>query len=143
MSEPALASAYRAIRARLGAGGEPWGARVYGDVIPAGAEWPVVTYFWSGGGERYTRRTPDANLVITVKAISESQAEAFTLAGRIAALLNDSGEADYRNDALTAGSEWRILSVSQEDAVHLVEMWAGAQPLYHEGARYRFIMEEV
>lgn len=141
MAEPALAAAYRAVKARLSGGGEPWDGRVYGDVIPPGATWPAVSFFWSGGGEANRRRTQDAELVLTVKAISESQAEAFTAAERISVLLNDNGQTEVTSGYLNGGDDWYILTCTQEDAVHLVEMFAGAAPIYHEGARYRLIME--
>lgn len=141
MAETALAAAYRAIRARLASGGEPWGASVFGDVIPASAVFPVVTFFWSGGGEANNRRTQDAELVFTVKAVSYAQDEAFGMAARLSALLNDAGQTDDANDHLNGGADWYILTCTQEEAVHMVDMWAGAQPVYHEGHRFRLYME--
>ena len=141
MTDTALAAAYRAIRARLAGSGLSWAGRVYGDVIPASVELPVVTYFWQGGGEANFRRNQDAELVIIVKAVSYTQAEAFSMAAEIAALLNDKGHTDDADDHLTASGGWTILTCTQELAVHLVDMWAGAQPVFHEGHQYRLVME--
>jgi hypothetical protein len=141
MAETALAAAYRAVRSRLAGSGEPWGTQLYGDIIPAAAEFPLVSFFWSGGGEYNGRRKVAAELVLTVKGVAYTQAEAFTLAARIATLLNDGGLYDDSADHLYGGADWDILTCTQEDAVHIVDMWSGALPIFHDGARYRLVME--
>lgn len=137
----ALEAAYKAIRARLASQSELWGAAVFSDVIPATAEFPVVQFFWSGGGEANGLKKQDADLVITVKCVAESMSDSMTGAARISALLNDKGENDDASDHLNGGSAWRILTCTQEEHVHLVDMWAGAQPIYHDGHRFRLVME--
>lgn len=141
MAETALAAAYRAIHARLAGGNEAWGTSVYADVVPAGASFPLVTYFWTGGGDVNGRRGQDAELMIAVKAVSYSQPEAFTLAARISELLDNHGITDNSADSLNGGNDWYILTCTQEEAIHQVDLWSGTRPIYHAGARYRLVME--
>lgn len=137
--EAALQALYRTIYARLTRPGEVWGSKVYADLAPASVERPYVVYFWAGGGEANTRRHPDAELLLTVKIISERQVEAFQGGARLSALLNDAGVYDT-DDPLDGGPDWIICTTSQERAVHLVELIDGAR-VYHEGFQLRVIME--
>ncbi len=139
MSEPAVAAAYRAIRQRLTATSELWGQNAFPDLAPAKASKPFVVFNWTGGGEINERRIQDASLLVTVKCVAATLQEAFSGAGRISALLND---ADLSDDVLEPGSEWAILNVNQERAVHLVENVDGQQ-IYHHGAIYRMRLERV
>ena len=140
MSESALAAAYRAIRTRLTANtnNELWNERAYPDLAPASAARPFAVFFWSGGGEANRRRAQDAELRITVKVIADSLAEAFTGANRLSSLLNDADLGSV--SPLDGGASWDILSVTQERAVHLVEMVDG-QAIYHAGAVFRIKLE--
>lgn len=137
--EAALQALYRAIYARLSRPGALWGSRVYADLASANAQRPYVVFFWAGGGEANTRRHADAELLLTVKIISERQAEAFQGVGRLAELLNDAGVYDSA-DPLDGGPDWVICTMTQERAVHLVELVDGAR-VYHEGFQLRVVME--
>lgn len=140
--ETAVAAAYRAIYTQLTSGTGLSGVSVYADIVPAGIDPPFVAFFWSGGGEVNRRRSQDAELVFTVKAVSYNQVDALDKAAAISSLLNDKGVQDTtEGEALEAEPLWEILVSSQEDAVHFVEVWAGAQPVYHAGARFRLVME--
>lgn len=140
MAEPALAAIYRAVRQRLTASAELWGQQVYPDQAPGGVERPYVVYFWSGGGELNAIVGQDAEIVLTVKVVADSLAQAFTGAGRISALLNDADGASA--SPLNGGTDWTIIHVQQEQVVHLVETVNTTQ-IYHEGARFRFYAEAV
>lgn len=139
----ALAAAYDALRTRLIAGAEPWNDRAYQGRAPAGTAYPYVVYFWSGGGEDNRTRKRDANLMITVKAVAKTIGQALSAADRIDALLNDHGLYDNAGDSLVNAKGWYILTITQEGAFELVETFAAADDTYHQGGRYRFIMEEI
>jgi hypothetical protein len=144
MTDTALQAAYRAIRVRLiGNGVEPWGNRVYLSLGPQGAAYPYVIQFWSGGGALNAVKARDANLVISVKAVSNNDEAAMLAASRIAALLDDSGEYDDVDDYLYGGATWRILTITEEDTIFLPIR--GAAPdediIWQVGARYRLRME--
>ena len=142
MSEHALAALYRAIVARLKAGGA-WGNRVYPTAAKAGTEYPFVVYFLHGGGERNAIRGRDAEIVVVVKVVSDNMGEALQCAYDIDALLNDAGLQDDATDHLEpgGGSEWKILTVTGEEHIQYTEMFANATPVYHAGGRYRIVME--
>jgi hypothetical protein len=141
MPTPALAALYDAVYDRLvGDGSEDWANRVHPDLAPSGTARPHVVYGFAAGGELNESVAQDAGIVLTVKALSLTLAEAFTLAGRISELLNDADKS--RANALSGGAEWSISHCSQEQALHLVELVDG-QWVYHEGARYRFRMERI
>lgn len=143
MSETALAALYRAVVARLdGVADKVWADRVYTDAVAEGTAYPYVWIFWSGGREANLLQRRDADQVLTIQCVSESLEQAFAGAEQIADALNDHGEQDTGNDdALYGGAYWHILSVTEEDTIHLHAPFAGAAPIFQCGARYRFIME--
>jgi len=144
VSEKAFAAAYRATTLRLDAvSGRVWGDRVYTDHVPANTEYPYVWVFWSGGGELNWLRARAASLMLTVQCVSLSLAEALAGAEQIAQALNDHGAQDDSADHLNGGPYWSILTVTEEDTIHLYAPYAGAIPIYQHGARYRYIMEEI
>jgi hypothetical protein len=140
VSEIALAALYRAVGLRLSNGSAIFADRAYADYSESD-EYPYVIYFWSGGGEVNHTRRRDAEIVLTVTAISEKLGDAQIAAQQISDLLNDSGEYDDPADYLYGGTFWRILTSTEEDAIHTLDMFSGAVPIYHVGARYRFVME--
>lgn len=140
MAETALAALYRAVGRRLVENPELWGDRAYPDLAPEGSGRPFVLYAWAAGGELNQLVKQDAEIVLTVVCAANTLAQAFTAAGRISALLDD---ADISSTlALDGGAAWQILSVNQEQIVHLVERVDGAW-VYREGHRFRFRMEAV
>lgn len=139
--ETALRNVYKALETRLSDSGEPWGSHAYMAQAHENAPYPYVVYFWAGGGEANRRRHQDAELVIIVKAVSDNAGEAFDCAARIAELLNDHGTQDNAADYVYGGSEWEIMTVTQEETLHLHEQFANTKALTHAGARYRFVME--
>lgn len=141
MAETAIAALYRAVKQTLTASpGEVWGGKVFPDLAPSGTEKPYVVYSWAGGGEINARRVQDAEIVLQIKIVTETLAQAFSGAGRISTLFND---ADYSSAAaLNAGSEWAVLNVKQETIVHMIETVDGRQ-IYHAGHRFRFRMERI
>lgn len=144
MAEIALQAAQKAIFARLTADPlEPWGNRVRASLAKPNTDYPYVIYFWSGGGEVNRIKARDSVLRMGVKCISPKMAEAMRGAGRIADLLNDSGYLDDPDDYLYGGSDWVILSITEEEAIYLPEQTADTITAYHVGAFYRFEMEAV
>jgi hypothetical protein len=137
--ESPLAAAYRAVRSALVVPGAVWGTRVYRSTAPEGVTRPYVVYFWSGGGETNRVLAQDATLVVTVKVVAESYAEAATGAAQIAERLNDQGR--YRAATLDGGTDWHVLGCSQEELFEFDELFGGQVTLYHQGARFRLVME--
>lgn len=140
MSEHPIAAAYRAVyRRATESSGEIWGDRAYPDRAPSGTERPYLIYFHGAGGELNARKIEDAELVLIIKGVSSSMAEAFAMAARIDALFNDQGQYDT-STPLDGGAEWSILTTKRELMVHLVEQVDGQQ-VYHTGAQFRVRME--
>ncbi len=138
MAETALSALYRAVRRSLTATGEVWGLRVHPDLAPAGTERPHVVSSWAGGGEVNGLVKPDAEIVLAVQVYAETQAQAFSGAARLSALLND---ADLGSaTALDGGADWDVLNCNQEGIIHLVESVDGLW-VYREGHRFRFRLE--
>lgn len=138
MAETALAALYRAVGQRLVSGGDVWGQNAKPDLMTAGVARPYVLYAWAAGGEVNGLVKPDAEIVLTVQGFADSLAQAFTIAGRISALLND---ADLSSASpLNGGADWDILNVKQEQAIHLLEL-IDSRWVYRAGHRFRFRME--
>lgn len=147
MAEAALAALYRAVYNRLVASGDVWGSRAYPDLAPAKilvsglltpTPRPYTIFSWAGGGEINQLIKQDAEIVLTIKGVSETLTEAFAIAGRISALFDDQDAGDPT--ALSGAPDWQIIHVNQEQIVHLVE-GVDATWIYHAGHRFRFLME--
>lgn len=142
MNETALQVVYKAIAARLTTSGEIWGNRVRASVVKADTPYPYVVQFWAGGGQVHMTTGRDAELVIGVKCVSDKLADAMQGAARIATRLDEHGRQDDATDYLVSGTEWDILSITEEETLYLVEQDApDTIPIYHVGAFYRFVME--
>lgn len=140
MAQVAQEALYEAVARRLIAGAELWGQKAHPDIAPAKTARPYVVYSYAGGGELNARVVQDAEIVLTIKIVSDKLEQAFTGSARLSELFND---ADYGSAAaLDAGATWLVLHVKQEGIVHLVENVDGGQ-VYHAGHRFRFRMERA
>lgn len=139
-SETALAALYRAVKSRLSEGGELWDTRVHADVIPAKVVRPYVIFFVSGGSESNDLVEADASYQLTIKGVADTMQASLQMAARLSALLNDQGTQDRPTTALDAGDEWEITTSTQGRTVHLVEQFSNAQPIYHDGHVFDFVM---
>ncbi len=140
MAEAALAALYRAVQQQLTEESEVWGVKVFPDLAKGGTAKPYCVFSYAGGGEINARVVQDAEIVLQVKIVTDTLAQAFAGAGRISARLND---ADYSSsEVLNGGADWLILNVKQEGIVHMIETVDGAQ-IYHAGHRFRFRMERA
>jgi len=138
--EAALAGLYRALALYL-PGDVLIADRVYPDEVPAGVVRPYWVFFFVSGGESNDVHRQDAEFVLTVKCVAETLAQSLDGAGRISNKLNDAGRQDGAAAPIPGTSEWDILTVTQERTVHIVEKFEKAQPIYHDGNQYRFVME--
>lgn len=121
-----------------------WGERVYHDAAPRGVAYPYVVFFVAGGGELNLHRTPDAEIVVSVKAVADNLAVAFECAARIQDLLNDRGASDIRAGLPDAPGGWLIISSTQGLDISLVDyVDQSDKRIYHEGAQYEFFMQKV
>lgn len=141
MREDALGALYKAVRTRLSAANETWGnagtsSRAYADLAPAGVVRPYVVFSMAAGGELNASVKADAQFVIVIKAIvEEDAATAMSCAARIAELFNDQD-----GGALSAGADWTIINILQQQRVAYIEMVDGKR-LHHSGHRFRVRME--
>lgn len=136
--QTAMAAAYQVLRSQL-VGSVTCGDRVYAELAPAGVEKPYIVVFSLAGGEIHRTQTADASLLFGVKCVAKTMGDAMDGAGWIKARLNDRGRQD--DAPLPAVADWYVTTTTEETAISLVEMFEGAQPIYHQGAQYRLIME--
>lgn len=142
MTEHALKAVYRGLRNRLvGDGNYAYNQNVRASLVKASTPYPYVVYFWSGGGALNETTTKDAMYRIGVKAVSEKLAEAMNAAAQISDLLDDKGEAESPSDYVNGGDDWKILTVTEEDSIYLVEQPPDTITVYHVGAFYRFHLD--
>jgi hypothetical protein len=122
--------------------------RVYKDIGGSDATYPYVVYNFAGGGDDNVRKgKKTANILIQVKCVSDDSLQSLTGASQIDTALDDGGYQDSATEtsALDTAAQtlgWRICTVTAEDLVTLTELFANADPNYHDGKIYRFIMEE-
>lgn len=138
MTDTAQAALYAALKTRLRSDSEPWGQKAFADLAKAEATKPYVVYALGGGGELNDVVREDGEFVVLVKCVAETQLAAFAGAARIKTLLNDADRS--KAGALDGGTDWYILTSTQERVIHAVETESGRQ-YYHSGAYYRFRME--
>lgn len=143
MSESPVYAAQAAIRDRLIAADGPWGNRVRWSEGLSGWPFPYVVLVFGGGAEQNRWRAPDVEIVIVVKAISDSAEAASEASALIADALNDRGRYDSGGDYLNGGASWDIKTVSREDFVSYTEPITETKTLFHEGARFRLVMEAI
>ena len=120
-----------------------WGERVYADVVPAGVVRPYVVYFVVSGGEdnvRGDRR--DASYVVTIKCVGERLVDSLQGARQLVERLDDHGVQD-RSGVLIDPAGWTITTITADRAVHVVERFEGAIPIYHDGHQFIIVMEAV
>jgi hypothetical protein len=142
MSMADLDALFRAVRTKLIASPQTTvESRVYTDVAPESAARPyIIVSRVSGGAE--PSRLEQAEYVLQVKAVADDYDTAATLAGEIADRLDDQGTQDRGVvTPLDGGVDWIIVSSTRGLAVQLTEQFAGKQPIYHFGYRFRFRME--
>lgn len=140
MTRSALASLYAAVRRAL-LNDEEWANRVFPDVVPAEIARPYAVLFWVAGGEDNQTKRQDARITLTVKCVADNMGASMRGAGRISELFNDQGSQDGGN--IAGDGNWLITTITQGRIVHLVEMFEGAQPIYHDGHQFEFDMERI
>ena len=143
MSEPAIQACYKAVKGALDSGDEIWGTKVRASIAKADTAYPYLIYFWSGGGEINSIINDDAEFRIAVKVVSDKMAEAMTGKRRISDLLNNKGEQEEVTGYLDGGTDWTILTCSEEDTIYLAERLADTKVVYHVGAYFRISMQAV
>lgn len=117
-----------------------YAGRVYPDIAPAGAEYPLVVYGFQGGGETDRRKRENSTITLVIKCVSQHLEEAFAGSMLIGDLLRDQGSQE--GNTLPSDPEWEITTVSQGVIVHMVEVWKeNGQIFYHSGHQYTFTME--
>ena len=118
-----------------------WSGDVFPEIAPATASRPYVVFIYvAGGNEVVTTGGGNARYIMTVKALSDSLAEALQMSQRIRELLDNHG--DQEPTAMASHDEWTVLTCTRGRTVSVPDMFSGAKPIYHEGDQYEFVMEE-
>lgn len=119
-----------------------WGTRVQ-PLMAANAQLarPFVVYFEASNQRRLSAPTKKmAEILLSVKGISDSMANAMAISDAITTLLDDSGAQDV-NPRLPYHAGWQILTVTEGRSIWVEEKFAGAADIYHAGHQYLFVME--
>jgi len=117
-----------------------WGTRASEVVQP---DWtrPYLLIYLISGGEDNDLRTPDATFELGLKVIADEQALSMAGAAQLAQLFNDQGVQDVLTGALDGGDDWQITTSTQQRRLHQVEFFNQAQPIYHDGHVFQFVMQ--
>lgn len=136
MSE--IGAVYQILRGTL-VGDAAWG-EVYPERVPPGVTRPYVVIIYSGGGrEQWRTDKKNAGVLVTVKCVANTAAEAIAGQTRIEALLDAQGSQE--GDGLADHATWDVLTVTISTAVAMVEAFEGVDEIYHYGHQYRLEME--
>jgi hypothetical protein len=119
-----------------------WGVRVQAaDIVSSTVVRPYIHYFPASdmqpASNPYHKK---AELVYSIKGVSESKADALAIREAINTLMDDSGDQDI-NSRLPYHAGWRVTTVSTDRAIWLQEYPAAGQTLFHAGHQYRITME--
>lgn len=139
MTEHPYIALCRACFNRLTSTEEMWGQQVGEDPL-AGWTHPYVQMYQISGMEPNRVQEQDAEYEMGFKVVADDMEQALNGAARLSALLNDQGEQDLPTAALYGGSDWDICTSTQGRAIHLIEKFANAQNIYHEGHVFTFVM---
>jgi hypothetical protein len=143
--ELAQAALLRIVRARLIAACANFAGRVYLDKAPAEAVYPFVVMSVVGGSETNAVMAQDAAITLQIECMSEDMDAALAGAALIASELNDSAQQDAGAPVNCLGNtdtgDWHVLTATQGRALRMTDDFAGARPIYREGAQFSFVME--
>lgn len=141
----AQAALFSTLQTELAAGtAYTWGGSAYLGLAPGSVEPPFVIYDEASGGELNARAdVQDAEFVLMVKCLGYTYTDAITGKAELSTLLNDKGRYDATSGTLSAGTEWAILTTTQEGNLHLIETLEGRnQLIFHAGFQLRVRMEQ-
>lgn len=139
MTEHPYQALMKAVFNRLASPSYIWGTKV-SEVIQPNWDKPYCQVYFVSGEEPNNLRAQDATFELGVKCIAEDQAQSMVGAAQIIEALNDQGVQDLPTTALSGGSDWQIATSTQGRMIHMIEMFSGAQPIYHDGAIYEFVL---
>lgn len=148
---------YEILISRLRNASALWGVRLepltiassrLGEPLDANGQRQLYVVFFevSGGRQMVNPRRKNAEILISVKAVSGTMAQAMAASDAISALLDDSGRQDVGSITtplhLPTHAEWDITTMTEERDIWLEEQFSGAQSIYHAGHQYRVMMEK-
>ncbi len=119
-----------------------WGVRTYAaTIVGAKKTRPYVQFFPASDmralGNPYHKK---AELIYSIKGVSESNAGALAIREAITGLLDDSGSQDI-SPRLPYHAGWVITNVTEDRAIWLEELSSADTFLYHAGHQYQIRME--
>ena len=149
MAETPLQAIYEVVFAELNAitDSSVWQS-VHTDYIPAQVsldnegDKPVCLITYIGGGETQQLRRETASMTIEVKCVGISIEETMQGSQEIKAALRNKGTNDS-GDYATAHDDWQVLTTTQGNFVHSVDMYSGALPMLYTGHRFTIYLEET
>jgi hypothetical protein len=138
LSTTALTAIYEALQKRLAGNDMPWKVRVFPDVVMANAQRPYVVMFVTGGGDSNRVRQPDGDYSLNIKCVADTMKASQEGAAILSALLDGQGESEQVPTPVRGNDDWKIVSITQGRAVHLVEPVTNEALIYHDGFIYDF-----
>lgn len=139
--EDSLGALYRAVANKLMNASPIWTGRVYPDDVDQDVVRPYVVFAYTAGGEANEVGRPDADYLLTVKVVADTQQLAMDGSARLAWLLNDQGVQDHPETPLNGGDDWEVITSTVERRVHIKDRFSGTKPIFHDGHQIRFKME--
>lgn len=106
------------------------GTRIYRDMAPQGAAYPMVIYAWSGGGDDNDTPARSRSPLYQVRAVS---AESADEAGDIAAVID--GLLHHQTLTVSGYTNYRTTQTSEVNGAEFDE--GAGKRFWHRGAVYR------
>ncbi len=137
-----LQAAYEGLSQHLKGANPLWGIRVQPlQVASATLVKPYVVFFLAAdASENVTARRRNARLTISIKGVALDLATAMAMDEALNGLLDEAGRQDTGSQMPTH-AVWDFLTITEGRMIYLEEQFAQAQPIYHAGHQYEFIME--
>lgn len=129
-----------------------WDMRLYPvESAPPSAEYPYLTWFWSGGGnELQATGSQIARLQMSVKGvagdqdgISDPMGLALGMQSEISEALRNAGVQDVGGMSLPSHARWMVLTVTQGRMIWMRVQLDDKRWSYHAGHVYEILLERV
>jgi len=108
------------------------GTAIYNGLVPQGTATPYVVYQFTSGSDLNSSPRRARDYVVTIKAVSDEQAEAENVDDALDTLMHEA--------TLTITGWGNYWTARDQDVVY--EQYAGGIVYWHRGARYRIRVAE-
>ena len=131
-------------RTQLLTGSPIYGNRVYAELAPANTTMPyVVMSIVSAISNTLTQREDRVEILIQIKCISNTIADAITGALDIDERVNQQGSQNYNGGALVGDSTWGITTIFPDIEIKLTEYVDNKPTVHHVGKQYRCQLDTI